>query len=126
MRKDVESYSDYYMQVYYVTLLPLSPHFSSAEILPLLLIFLSSASSLSPPSSPSTLTNVYWAQENMPIKLGMMEINADLCVAVPAESGEEELKADLKCRVRNSVVVSKEVHDKIESIVGTKQKVRFL
>ena len=98
MRKDVESYSDYYMQVYYVTLLPLSPHFSSAEILPLLLIFLSSASSLSPPSSPSTLTNVYWAQENMPIKLGMMEINADLCVAVPAESGEEELKAEKQFR----------------------------
>lgn len=62
----------------------------------------------------------------MPIKLGMMKINADVCVAMPAESGEEELKAELKIRVRNSLVASKDVHDKIESMVGKKEKVRCL
>jgi len=63
------------------------------------------------------------SQENDPIKLGMMELNADLCVAMTAESGEEELSTNLKSRMRNGLVVSQKVHTEIESLVVKKDQV---
>jgi len=63
------------------------------------------------------------SQENDPIKLGMMELNADLCVAMTAESGEEELSTNLKSRMRNGLVVSQKVHTEIESLVVNKDQV---
>jgi hypothetical protein len=55
-------------------------------------------------------------QDNRAISLKSVKTNADLCLAVLAESGEEELPEHLKSKVRNSLVLSKETHEKIDEI----------
>ena len=52
-------------------------------------------------------------QDKKDISLKSVKTNADLCVAVLAESGEEELPEHLKSKVRNSLVLSKEKQEKI-------------
>ena len=54
----------------------------------------------------------------------MVEVNADLCVAMPAED-EEELPVDLKSRVRNSHVGSKDVLHGIEELVLQQEEVHL-
>jgi len=56
--------------------------------------------------------------------LGMMEVNADLCVAVPADTGGEELPVELSSRVRNKHVGSQDVLHKIQHLVVKKDQVQ--
>jgi hypothetical protein len=67
--------------------------------------------------------NDMWLQENEPIKLGHMEVNADLCVVLPAEDGEEDLPVELSSRVRNEHVGSGDVLREIEDLVVKKNQV---
>ena len=53
----------------------------------------------------------------------MMEVNADLCVAMPAEKGEEQLPELLRNGVRNENVGSKDVLHEIEDLVLRKKQV---
>ena len=57
----------------------------------------------------------YYMEENKPIKMDMTQINADLCVALPAEHGEE-LPSELVSRVRNGHVASQMVHLEIDEM----------
>jgi hypothetical protein len=53
----------------------------------------------------------------------MMEVNADLCVAVPNDTGGEELPVELSSRVRNKHVGSKDVLHEIHSLVVKRDQV---
>lgn len=64
----------------------------------------------------------YYLEENEPIKLGHMEVNADLCVVLPAEDGEEDLPVELSSRVRNEHVGSGDVLREIEDLVVKKNQ----
>ena len=56
--------------------------------------------------------------------MGMMEVNADLCVAVPADTGGEELPVELSSRVRNKHVGSKDVLHEIHGLIVKKDQVQ--
>ena len=56
----------------------------------------------------------YYMQANEPIKLDKTDVNADLCIAVPAvEGGEEELPVALSSTIQNNKVASREVQAQI-------------
>ena len=52
-----------------------------------------------------------------------MQINADLCVPLPAEAGEEELPLEISSRVRNEHVGSGDVLHEIQDLVVKKNQV---
>ena len=97
MRKDVEAYSNYYQQVSAVAV-------SNPQSIPFV------------QSLRLTDEMLCCVQDNKAISLKSVKTNADLCVAVLAESGEEELPEHLKSKVRNSLVLSKETHEKIDEM----------
>jgi hypothetical protein len=56
-------------------------------------------------------------QDNRATSLKSVKTNSDLCLAVLAESGEEELPPEhLKSKVRTSLVMSNETHEEIHEI----------